>query len=411
MNDKPRKVDYVEKVKLRVGDLRLGMYVCELDRPWLETPFLFQGFELKQEEDIDAVKRYCEYVYIDLLRTRAVRVTVDSMPARSFLNDNRLASFEKEIEVAEATRKRTSNLVMTFMDQIRFGSSVDIQTAKGAVSDCVASILRNPDAMMFMTQLRDKDAYASQHSFNVCIYSIILGRYAGLDTKELENLGTCGLLHDMGKVAIPDEILNKPGSLSQEEFAVMQQHTTQGRDILMSGRNLFSGTVDVAYGHHENLDGSGYPRGMQGHQLNQNCKIVAVVDKYDAITSDRPHRSARDHLDAVSILNKLVKENQVDGYLTAGFVAYLGIFPPGSVVELSTGEVAIILQSNPKQRLRPQILVVRDAEKNQVERWVDMAEKLTDERGRPYRITAVRHSDDFGINLSQYQNAIMQAFG
>jgi len=214
----------------------------------------------------------------------------------------------------------------------------------------------------------------------------------------------------MGKVVIPDRILNKPGPLDRAETAIVQSHALEGRNILMSGRNIFSGAVDVAYGHHENLDGTGYPRKLEGYQLNLNCKIVAVADKYDAITSVRPYRPEGDHLRAVAILNKLALENKIDSEITSSFVAYLGIYPPGSVVELSSGEVGIVLESNVKQRLRPQILVVKDRNKRPVQNFVDMSEKTVDESGNPYRIINVRRASDFHIDLSQYYDVIMQAF-
>ncbi len=409
MDERARKVDYVEKVKLRVGDLHPGMYVCELDRPWLETPFLLQGFEIKSDNDIEALRRHCQYVYIDMLRTRTVEMTIDALPPRSYLNDKRLTSFEKEIETAETTRKQTAIMIRGIINEVRFGKTVDIAMAKDAVSSCVASVIRNPDAMMFLTQLRRKDEYASQHAFNVCIYSIILGRHAGFDAAELEALGTCGLLHDMGKIAIPEAILNKEGALSREEMALMREHTTKGREILLAGHNIFSGSIDVAYGHHENLDGTGYPRGLEGHQLSQNCKIVAVVDKYDAITSARPYRPARDHLHAVGILNKMAKERQLDGFLTEGLIGYLGIYPPGSVVELSSGETAIVLESNPAQRLRPQVLVVRDREGAQIERFMDLAETSKDASGNPLRIKSVQRSDAAEVDLNRYRKVILDS--
>jgi HD-GYP domain-containing protein (c-di-GMP phosphodiesterase class II) len=270
--------------------------------------------------------------------------------------------------------------------------------------------MRNPETMIFMTRLSGKDPLTSQHAFNVCIYAIVLGRLLGFDTAKLENLGTCAMLHDMGKVAIPDSVLNKPGPLTDEEMMIARSHTLEGRNILMSGRNIFSGAVDVAYGHHENLDGTGYPRKLEGFQLNVNCKIAAIVDKYDAITSLRPYRPEGDHLRAVAILNKLAKENKIDADLTSSFVTYLGIYPPGCVVELSSGEVGIVLESNLKQRLRPQILVVRSPDKEPVQHFVDLSEKTVDNRGNPYRIVNVRRASDFGIDLGQYYDVIMQAF-
>lgn len=405
----PHQADYVDKIRLRACDLRPGMYVCELDRPWLETPFLLQGFEVKNAADIDAVSRYCEYVYIDLARTRMTRLTIDEMPG-SFVHENRSPIGEKDLLAAQVTQEQTSNLVKTFIDEIQFGQGPDIQLAKSAVSECVGNVLRNPEAVMFLTRLRDKDGYSGQQAYNACIYSIVLGRMLELDNFQLVNLGTCGLLHDIGKVAIPEHILNKPTQLTDEEVAIVQKHTTAGRDILMSGRSIFSGTVDVAYGHHENLDGSGYPRGMRGFQLNINCKIVSVVDKYDAITSPRPYRPAGDHLSAVAILNTLARENKIDSELTSRFVSYLGIYPPGCIVELSSGEVGIVLECDPKQRMKPRVLLVRDADKAPIQCVVEMAQKATDGRGRPYRVVNVRRPEDFGIELSHYYAAIVQAF-
>jgi len=386
------------------------MYVCELDRPWLETPFLLQGFEVKNDDDIEAVMQHCEHVYIDLMRTKTVNTALPPQLAASFSHKRSTASREKDMDAARATHKQTSDLIKTFIDEIRFGQSPDIQLARGAVSECVASIVRNPETMIFLTRLSDKGTITSQHAFNVCIYAIVIGRLLGLDNQKLENLGTCAMLHDMGKVVIPDHILNKPGPLNEEETVIVRSHTLEGRNILMSGRNLFSGTVDVAYGHHENLDGTGYPRGLEGHQMNLNCKIAAIVDKYDAITSVRPYRPEGDHLRAVSILNKLARENKIDNELTTSFVAYLGIYPPGCVVELSSGEVGIVLQSNPKQRLRPQLLVVLAPDKSPVQRFIDMSEKTTDGQGRPYRIVNVRRASDFNIDLGQHYDLIVQAF-
>jgi HD-GYP domain-containing protein (c-di-GMP phosphodiesterase class II) len=401
--------DYVEKVRVAVRDLRIGMFVIELDRPWLETPFLFQGFELRTASDIDAVRQHCEFVYIDLLRTRVEHMTMDSLPPGGYVSPQKVTSFDNELKSANNAQKQTSSLIKTFADDIKFGAAVDIQLAKSAVSECVASILRNPDALMFMTRMRAKDESISQHAFNTCIYAIILGRYAGLDSKQLEDIGTCGLLHDVGMIEVPDEILNKKSRLTPEEIVVMQRHTITGRDILMSGRNVYSGAVDVAYAHHEHLDGTGYPRGLTGDQLNLYTRIIAVVDKYAALVSPRPFRMAYSHLDALRFLSRMARQNRIDDNLREGFILYLGIYPPGTIVELTSGEIAIVLESNPENRLRPRILVVRDAEKNPIARFVDMAIRSTDEQGRPYKIKVVRRAGDFGIDPSHYQNAIIQS--
>ncbi|CAG1020684.1 Cyclic di-GMP phosphodiesterase [Methylococcales bacterium] len=405
--EKPHTFDYVEKVKLRPCDLRPGMFICELDRPWLESPFLLQGFEVQDEADIEAVAKHCDYVYIDLVRTRVVNVTITPPTASQLPNQGKSLNKE-DIAAAQNTRKQTSKLMKTFMDEIRFGQSPELEMVKAPVSECVVSIMRNPDVMMFMTRMRSKDGYVSQHAFNVCIYSIIIGRLLGLDATQLHNLGTCGLLHDIGMLVVPDHILNKPGDLTEEETAIIQSHTTAGRDILMTGRNIFDGAVDVAYGHHENLDGSGYPRGLEGNQLNANCKIVSIVDKYEAITNPRPFRIAGDHLSAVAVLNDLAAENKIDSALTYNFIAYLGVYPQGTIVELSSKEVGIVIGNNLTQRLRPQVLVVLDEKHEPTQKFVDLAEKAADIKGRPYRIAKVHRPGDFGIDLNQYSDLIVE---
>ena len=408
LKERPQKIDYVEKIKLRPGDLRPGMFVCDLDRPWLETPFLLQGFEITNDADIEAIAEICDFVYIDLARTKVVNLTISAPAPSSFPRDKRNTLNKEDIAAAQNTRKATSKLMKTFMDEIRFGQSLELELVKAPVAECVVSITRNPDVMMFMTRMRSKDGYVSQHAFNVCIYSIIMGRLLGLDAAQLHNLGTCGLLCDIGMLSVPDHILNKPGNLTEEETAIVQAHTMTGRDMLMTARNVFDGTVDVAFGHHENLDGSGYPRGLQGHQLNANCKIVSIVDKYEAITNPRPFRDAGDHLSAVAILNKMADQHLIDAALTYSFIAYLGVYPQGTIVELSSGEVGFVIGNNLTQRLRPQVLVVLDENHAPTQKFVDLSEIKADQRGHHYRIAKVHRPGDFGIDLNQYSDLILE---
>lgn len=410
MKAKPLNAGRCEIVKLGVDDLRKGMFVSELDRPWSETPFLFEGFEIETDADLAAVKQYCKHVYIDLGRARAVRVELGSQQTNTASQSKRQSTLEREIATAETAKSETSKLVKTFQDEIRLGNSVDISLAKNAVSECVASILRNPDAMMLMTHMKEKNPQSPAHAFNACVYSIILGRLCGLQAGQLENLGTCGLLHDIGNIEIPNLILNKKTALSEEEFALVKQHTAHGRDILMSARSIYPGTVDVAYAHHECLDGSGYPRELAEHQINLNTRIVTVVDKYAALTRNTAYRAARNHLDAVKLLNAQANSKKIDPLLCASFIAYLGFYPPGALVELHSGEVAIVLKSNLAHRLRPQLLVVRDAEKNPVERLLDLAKKPVDDKGREYKIKLVHPPGHLGIEVSQYQYALIRAY-
>jgi HD-GYP domain-containing protein (c-di-GMP phosphodiesterase class II) len=396
------------KVKVDVGDLKIGMYVCELDRPWLDSPFLFQGFMLSTQAEVEAVQKVCEYVYIDTYRTKYPETAqTRRMPGSSSISWNaappeKSLSVEQEMEHAEKTHRQATRLVKAFMDEIRYGRGIDIQLAREAVSECVDSIYRNPDAMLLLTQLKNRDEYTSQHSMNVCIFSIVLGRYLGMPVRDLQNLGLSGLMHDMGKMKVPLEVLNKPGRLTDEEMDLVKAHTTHGRDILMSTRGIYPGAIDVAYEHHENLDGSGYPRGLTDAQLMPFTRIVAVVDTYDAVTSDRVYQSGRTHMDAIKILNAECGR-RLDTDLTGKFIECLGIYPAGSLVEMSNEEVALVIEVNPRQKLKPKVIMLLDPDKNpQPHRIVDLAKLDLDHCGQPYRIKTMLKNGTYNVDIRQY---------
>lgn len=403
------------KVKVPVSDLKIGMYVCDLDRPWLETPFLFQGFTLATLADIKAVQAVCEYVYVDAQRTQYPQAAEAPRPAQSSPRFQAAAppprreSFRQEISQARKVHKETSNLVKTFMDEIRFGRGVDIQLAREAVSECVESVYRNPDAMLLLTQLKNRDEYTSEHSMNVCIFSIAFGRHLGMAVPELRNLGLSGLMHDMGKMKIPLEILNKPGRLTDEEMALMKSHAARGRDILMSSRGIYPGAIDVAHAHHENLDGTGYPRGLTDTQISPFTRIVAVVDTYDAVTSDRVYQAGRTHMEAIGILNK-ESGKRLDGELVVKFIECLGIYPAGSLVEMSNEEVALVIEVNPQQKLKPKVIMLLDPDKNpRPYRMVDLAKIDLDPSGQPYWIKAILKNGTYGLDIKRYyQQGLIQ---
>lgn len=221
------------KVYTSVRDLRTGMYITELDRPWLESPFLFQGFELKSEDDIEAVRAVCEFVYVDMTKTKTrngVRSIASSIASSPDLPNvisqdpppPKLGQFKQEISRAENIYHSTGVLVADFMDKIAKGGGVDSQMAKLAVAQCVDSVLHSPDAMLWLSQLKSKDEYTSQHSLNVCVLSIVLARHLNFSEMHLNIVGLCALMHDMGKMLVPLEILNKPGMLLPEELEIMR---------------------------------------------------------------------------------------------------------------------------------------------------------------------------------------------
>ncbi len=396
-------------IKLHVYELQIGMFVSQLEIPWEQSPFLLQGFDLKTQADIKAVQDVCDYVYINPARQKQIHG--DAL-TRNSKTDNRL-NFTQAFANSQQTYQQTSNLVKDLMDDVRFGNTLNTEAAKAAVADCVDRIIENPDAITLLTQLKNKDEYTQQHSLNVCLLAIMLGRHQNKSIQDLNNLGICGLLHDMGKMKVPLEVLNKPGKLTEDEMRLMEAHTTWGRDIIMSARGIFPGAVDVAYGHHEKLDGSGYPRGIKAQGISEYTRIVAIVDAYDAITSDRVYQKGRLHLEAINILTRS-RETHFDAMTVIQFIDCIGIYPVGNLVEMSNGEVAVVIEKNVNNKTRPKVLLLLNAEKQpQSHQIIDLSTEQKDASGEIYKIHKVLHSDAYGIDLKKFheQGQFNRAFG
>ncbi len=400
----------VELTQIHVDDLKVGMYVSQLDRPWTETSFLFQGFLLENQADIQAVQDQCEFVFIDVVRQNAAQTDTsrDTPYSKGWIEirtpPKKKASFVEEVNNANRVHGQISTLVKSFMQDIAFGKSISVEVAKEVVAECVNSVVQSPDAMMWLTQLKKSDEYTAQHSMNVCIFAISLGRQLNLSIAELNNVGLCGLMHDMGKMRVPSEVLNKPGRLTPEELKIMNSHTTLGWQLLMSSHAMYGGAIDVAYMHHERLDGKGYPRGLSGHLITPYARIVAIVDMYDAITSDRVYQKGRTHLEAISIMTK-EGGSHLDLNLTVKFIECLGIYPPGNLVEMSNGEIAIVVETNQAQKIKPKVVFLLDEEKQpQEEQLIDLAEVSVDRYGLPYRIRRIVRPEEFGIDLYAFRN-------
>lgn len=390
--------------------LEIGMYVIELDRPWLDSPFLFQGFEIKSQDEIMQLKGCCDYVYIDTTIKRKRRLgkfLSHHKPQPEAVMDYgtppaKLGSFEKEIPRAEVVYRQISQYVAETMQRISLGETVDSKTAKAAVAECVASILQSPDAFLWLIQLKNRDEYTAQHSLNVSVLSIILGRHINLSEASLHNVGLCGLMHDMGKMLIPDHILNKPGKLDPEEMEIMRTHTTQGYELLRSSENMYPGAIKTALMHHEMLNGKGYPNRLNHRDIPLFARIVTIADIYDAMTSDRVYQKGRTHLEATSILADMSGDN-LEERLVTKFIQSMGVYPPGCLVMLTNGAIAIVVEINDWIRLRPKIIILLDADKQPVaEQVINLADMPLDEQGNLLIIKAIVRGQDYGIDIRKY---------
>jgi HD-GYP domain-containing protein (c-di-GMP phosphodiesterase class II) len=373
-----RTVTEKKIMQIPVSGLKVGMYVRELDRPWLETPFILQGFPIRSVTDIDEIAKHCQWVIVEVgeeaWRPAEERILQESRVQRTQTHAP-LITRKAELNNAQNTHQHASALTRSFMDDVRLGRGIDIKEVKATVSECVRSILRNPDAMQWMAKLRSKDEYTSEHSLNVGLLAIAFGRHLGASEEDLNKLGISGMLHDVGKMQTPNEILLKEGKLTDDEYRQMKMHAQHGRDILLLHRNLYQGAVDVAYSHHENLDGSGYPRGIKSSGITDFTRIVSLCDVYDAITSDRIYKKGASSLNALKIIQDQVGK-QFDVKLAQEFVDCIGLYPPGSVVELHTGELGIVINTNHRHRHLPKVMIVRDSHKQSCQEHILNLEKI-----------------------------------
>lgn len=395
----------LKRLQMQVADLSLGMHVVELDRPWSETPFLFQGFHLENQEDIQAVQDCCRYVYIEVTEEEWVEKKSNSrtktIKRTRYTEKHNIAS---EVSDANRTYQAAKSHIKLLLTSVQLGQALSTKETQSIVSECVDKVMKNPNAILWLTRLKNCDDYTAEHSINVSLLAIALGRHMGMDKWELENLGISALLHDIGKMNVPDEILNKPSRLNAEEFSEMAKHTLYAKKLLMERSDIYPGAVDVAFNHHERLDGKGYPRGIDSSKISMFTRIVTIVDAYDAMTSDRCYKVGMSSLDALRIINKH-KGTQFDDAAAQKFIAMIGLYPPGYLMEMSNGEVGIILSHDKGYQLRPKVIMVLDKNKEpQPEAIINMSQYPEDLNGDRYQAKAVFRSGTFGVDVSEYIN-------
>ncbi len=392
-------------LKIHVSQLQIGMYVSKLDRPWLETPFLMQGFMVENLDDIDILAEYCEHVWVDSVQDTWIppedRAVVGKSPRKTtYINK---VSAQDEHRQAMGIYKEARRITKSLLDDIRLGGTIDTEQAKSTVNDCVQSVIRNPDALIWMSKLREEKEYTAEHCLNVCILAIAFGRKLGLMEEELQNLGFCGLLHDVGKMKVPNSVLQKTSPLTDKEFNMIKAHTVHGRNLLMSSPNMYDGAIDVAYSHHERLDGKGYPRKLKASSITQFSRMIAIVDAYDAMTTDRCYAKAITSTDALKEIYSC-RGTHFDEELSLAFIKTVGLYPPGSIVELDNGLVGLVLTVNHRHRHLPQIYAVLDQDKKPAKAdIIDLKDVNDGKLSKDYLIKRVHCDGTFGICISDYR--------
>lgn len=376
----------IVQLKVSVDELVLGMYVSRLDRPWLETPFKLQGFLLRDDSEIDELQKYCKYVYVDIekgldpLQTNkhaSIKASVkrkEAPPAAykftpidvrhdTYREAVGFSAEAKEVSVLQADIDKAMTAVT---QQISSGKSFDQATVKGAANNIVSSVIRNPDVLSWLTRVRLSDDYLHHHSIRCAIWAALLGRYIGLRRYDMEVMTQAMLLKDIGKTRLPDDILGKDErELNSAQRAIYRKHVAISVQLLKQVSGLNPKTLPIIAAHRERYDGSGYPRHLKGDEIPQMAIIAGLATHYDELTNPRDVRMALSPSAAVNSMyearNTLFQEDVV-----AEFIQSLGIYPAGSIVELNTGELAVVVEQYAERRLRPRIVIVTDPSKTPI---------------------------------------------
>lgn len=380
------------------------MFVSRLDRPWLDTPFLLQGFRIEGPEDVQTVAQYCQHVWIDTDRSTKSSPSEPSVSFAPIKKADHSIPVEEEHKRIHLTFRKARTVTKDFLGSIRRGQDFDLNDVMQTVDDCVQSVLRNPDALVWMSKIREENEYTAEHSLNVCILAVVFGRQLGMSAANLELLGLCGLLHDIGKMRVPNEILDKPAALTDKEMNMMKAHTVHGRNLLLSTPAIDARVVDASYSHHERVDGTGYPRKLPADQISYFTRIISIVDAYDAMTADRCYCKAKPTTKALKIIYE-ERGKQFDEELSLQFIKTIGLFPVGSIVELYTGEIGIVIETNQNMRHLPRVMVVLDEHQQQKvqPKVINLANIEEGDMSQDYLIKHVWADGHLGVYLKTYQ--------
>ena len=438
-------------IRLLTSQLQCGMFVVELDRPWLETPFGLQGVLAESDADIQTFRRLCKFVYVDPERSTipipgAAKVTVEkSVPRRArnagpktltmkevdagsaiaqrldpsagrissnepnkmfappgvrLVNYPTQVPLSRELPRARQAYQRAAQTVTQLVRDIAGIGGLPISEIEDVVPELVESVIANPDALMWMTRMRGTHDELYGHSLRTGIYMLILGRHLGFPPAELKQLAMIGLLIDIGKIQLPPALLAKQGNYTEAERIVVRKHVQFGLDMLADTENIPEPVyVGIAH-HHERIDGTGYPFGLRADEVSIYGRMAGIVDSFAAMIVTRPYAKARTPGDA--LMNLLsVGGKGLDSALIEQFIQAIGIFPVGSLVELSTGELALVVRHNRAHRLRPRLLVLTDRkkEKRTTPVELDLSDQQSPAGARQIQI--VRGMQDGAIGLDE----------
>jgi putative nucleotidyltransferase with HDIG domain len=353
--------------------VRLGMFIHELKGSWIDHPFWKKAFKLEDSTDLkklqaSAIKQVVIDIAkgLDVLQDIALDKPIEqpelvSKPAEEPKNLSQPVHQVKRVAAAEERARAkqvisaSRKAVTSMFNDARMGKAIKAEAAMQFVDDIADSVARNEGALISLVRLKNKDDYTYMHSVAVCALMVALAKGLGMSEPDVKQAGLAGLLHDIGKAAVPLDVLNKPGALTDDEFSMVKLHPERGHELLIQANITDTVTLDVCLHHHEKVNGTGYPHRLQGNAISLFARMGAVCDVYDAITSNRPYKDGWEP--GVSLQRMAQWAGHFDDVVFKAFVKSVGIYPIGSMVKLKSGRLAVVIDQSPKSLLTPIVKV------------------------------------------------------
>lgn len=394
-----------ENIKaIKKKDLKPGMFVRGYGVGTFKDPFVEVDKFIESYEDI------AKYLPDD---TAQVEILTDTfLPELPKKNTDRYKSasdsareLEKALPHAREVHEEALNYARKFIDDVKNGKRIEVDEAVPMIGSVIDSISSNEPAALTLAFLKRYDEYTYTHCINVNLYSLLLGKSLGLDRKRLEKLGIAAMFHDVGKGRIPNEVLNKPGKLSEDEFEIMKGHSMQGLNVLKEVKGLDLSILRGVVEHHERYDGNGYPRKLKGESIHPFARIIAIADVYDALTSVRVYKKAMSPSKTLSLMYKW-SGSDFDKKFLNRFIRLMGIYPPGTLVQLDDQRYALVLETNESSPLKPKVKIMFNRRLKPVEpECIDLATFNND--GINLKIQRHPDPEELGLNMEQFSRFLI----